>query len=461
MNRQFPKGTGSRGYKHTVHGLQGNVERLDQPIVQGNTPQYQFNFSKQGELSAETLAKKKEKNDIATKLKKYNRRLVLMNIVFLIIALVAIISLLFMPFAKINIKLDHATISSTVDKIHEDRFTQTFKGYLTKSDIQNATKDISVSFGVCDFKTFDFLRLGIDKNLEKTKQALKDHISKNWVKPIGDLVTQATPAVFALSARMAISMVATNVNIDIQQFDSLLNSAQTAMTELQANNVDQATSNIMNAITPILTANNIQQDTQDKVKEQVNQVLTIINTNARPDGAEFSFNAIIGNLDKIISEITALNSGNSTPSTQANANNSISSVLGDLIENIANPDKVVDDLVASLSDSQKQLLSYGIFGFGLLTCISAAIWALLVLAILFSFIRRKKSVSLWAVIWLGGLQSIWMLPLIFLTIFHLTSIIQYISFTWIALAASLLTMLLYFIFYREAKKQSKKLRKMR
>ncbi len=457
MNRQFPNSSTPRTHSNSTNRLQGNIEPLKQPPVQGIPPQYRFNLSNM-EVDPKKKINSRETVAMVSKLKKYNTRLIFMNFIFLIIALIAIISLLFMPFAKINIKLDNKTISNTVDRINEEQFKNTFNGYLTKSDIQNATKDISVNFGVCNFKTYDFLKLGIDKDLSKTKQVLIEHIKNNWVTPISNLVTQATPAVLALSARMAIATVAQNINISVEQFDTLLSSAQTAMDSLKSGDVDTATNEIMKAITPILTANNL--DTQkDTIQKQVKEVLTIIKNNATSESGEFSFNTMIGNLESILSEITSLNSKEARLATQTDTTNASSDMIGNIIENIANPDKVVNDLLANLSDSQKQMLSYGIFAFGLLTCFSVAIWALLVLAILFSFIRRKKSVSLWSVIWLGGLQSIWMLPFIFLTVFNLTSIIQYISFSWIALVASIVTMLFYFLFYREAKKQSKKIRK--
>lgn len=414
--------------------------------VEGNTIENNEIDEKENTLSA----------PLQQKIKKDNRRLVFMNFIFLLFSLISIFSLLFFPFAKIDVKLDNKTIASTLDTIKDESFNKALNGYLTKDDIKNATKDININFAVVNLKTFDFLSLGIDKDLQKTSEIAKKYIADNLVKPVTELVNQAAPAVFALSAKMAISLVADVVNVTAEQFDSMLNTAQSVIKNLEGNPTDLTTAKnlVMQSINPILSANGLD-NKKAEVKKQVESILKIIQQNGTADG-KFTLENAIGNLDTIIDEIVAL--GKPTTRT-AKANNSVSDFVGDFIANIADPNKLVDDALNQFTPQQKQWIAYGIFGFGLLTCISAAIWAFLALRILVRFFTKKKAVSLWSVIWFGGLQAIWMVPLILLAVFNFANIVQYLSWTWISLAVSLVTMLCYFIFYRGAKKRIKKIHK--
>lgn len=153
-------------------------------------------------------------------------------------------------------------------------------------------------------------------------------------------------------------------------------------------------------------------------------------------------NTVILNLDKVLNKVKHLGGTTTFSSTQADSNN----IIGNFIQNIGNLDTLVNNAIDSLT--QKQFLSFGIFTFGLLNCLSAPVWAWLAISVNIRFFFKRKAISLWAVIWIGGLQVIWMIPALAVKLFNLTHIVQYVSYNWISFVANFAIMVLYFILYR-------------
>ena len=332
-----------------------------------------------------TKKKKTNQDTIPKRYKRYNIRIIFMNILFLCISLISIYSLLFMPFAKIDIKFDNQTITNAVDNVYDTQLESLVGDYITKDDIKIFTQDMEIKFGEMNFKSIDFLKFGVDKDLSKTKKILSDYITTNLQQPITNLIDQASKSMLALSTKMALALIRggndTQITITTEQYQTLLETIPSVMENLNTG-LSNSANTLYDALKPILEANGFDLKNQENtIKSKLEKLLEVIQKNGTKDG-EFSMNNLILNLNSLIDGIKNIN--NTTYSLQADNStptNTTDQIIDNFIQNISDPAVLVDNIIDTLTPQQKQLVSYGIFTFGLFTCISAFVWACLAVTI--------------------------------------------------------------------------------
>lgn len=388
---------------------------------------------------------------------RLNRKLIVPNILIAIIALIACIAQLFMPFFEMTVHLNGEVVSTVIDYVFEDdddviveTDNEIMSAILTKSNIKTATSDLDCSFSF-NISAQDLLTIAF---------ASEETVEDDIVALLADLLDDMNikdEIESALNAMMP-SVISVAVTSTITSLSEELD-----LTEEQTAIVEQCGEDIQAAVQKLANAEELTDEVKEEVKsdvktsvsdtmtelgyteEDIESVSDVIDTyydafldSATDDEGNFSYMTMLENIDTLIDALSSedlsdedledllddyTNSGeesaiggivlagytltDDSASTSTSDSESLATTINYYLSLLDDSEALVREILGEDAlDSQTiqiiQLASEGIFIF---IAVISAMWALLaLLSILHIFIHNKK-VGMWYVKLFGGLAA--------------------------------------------------------